>query len=288
MSRGAARNRAAAGPSSQRLRRDQIETRGTPCLLRSFAVIRRKLLAVFAILAMFGFVVSDSLPKLLNPNSGGRDQEVVTLYGKTSIPQRRSMKCTNRRNNANIFMAEINPGCGRNQFGGTKDRDLVDALILEHEADSLGIPAGPDAGRDFLKRITGDQMTSEIFDSLLARMNNRRRAANSSWPSSPTRFGCSESDISRARRSSRLTTSSGPIAIRTSASRQGRRDSGREIPRQGARADCNQRSRPCTKNTRTYCPTPPAKRRASRSPGRSRSRSSRSTAMRSHAGSWTS
>ena len=70
-------------------------------------------------------------------------------------------------------MAEINPFCGRNQFGGTKDRDLVDALILEHEADRLGLPAGPDAGRDFLKTITGDQMTSEIFDSLLARMNNR-------------------------------------------------------------------------------------------------------------------
>ena len=31
---------------------------------------QRKLLAIFAILAMFGFVVSDSLPKLLNPNSG--------------------------------------------------------------------------------------------------------------------------------------------------------------------------------------------------------------------------
>ena len=32
---------------------------------------QRKLLAVFAILAMFGFVVSDSLPKLLNPNTAG-------------------------------------------------------------------------------------------------------------------------------------------------------------------------------------------------------------------------
>ena len=70
---------------------------------------QRKLLAVFAILAMFGFVVSDSLPKLLNPNPGGRDQEVVTLYGKTSIPQRSSTRCTSRRNNANIFMADINP-----------------------------------------------------------------------------------------------------------------------------------------------------------------------------------
>ena len=44
---------------------------------------QRKLLAIFAILAMFGFVVSDSLPKLLNPSYGGRDQPVVKLFGKT-------------------------------------------------------------------------------------------------------------------------------------------------------------------------------------------------------------
>jgi hypothetical protein len=133
---------------------------------------QRKLLAVFAILAMFGFVVSDSLPKLLNPNPGGRDQEVVTLYGKP-VYRSELNEMHNRRNSANIFMSDINFRLGRNFFGGTKDRDLVDALILEHEADTLGIPSGPDAGRDYLKKISGDQMTGEIFDALLGRMNNR-------------------------------------------------------------------------------------------------------------------
>jgi hypothetical protein len=141
----------------------------------SFEVFRRhqkKLLAVFAILAMFGFVVSDSLPKLLSPNSGTRDQPVVTLYGKTIY---RSMLngMHERRNSANMFMSEINMFGGRNQFGGVKDRDLVDALILEHEADRLGLPSGPDVGREFLKMITRNQMTSEIFDSYVDRMNNR-------------------------------------------------------------------------------------------------------------------
>ncbi len=77
-----------------------------------FEVFRRhqkKLLAVFAILAMFGFVVSDSLPKLLNPNSSGRDQEVVTLYGKT-VYRSTLNEMHEKRNNANIFMADINPG----------------------------------------------------------------------------------------------------------------------------------------------------------------------------------
>ena len=36
----------------------------------------------------------------------------------------------------------------RNQFGGVKDRDLVDALILQHEADRLGLPAGPESGEN--------------------------------------------------------------------------------------------------------------------------------------------
>jgi hypothetical protein len=140
-----------------------------------FEVFRRhqkKLLAVFAILAMFGFVVSDSLPKLLSPNSGSRDQPVVSLYGKT-IYRSALNEMHERRNNANIFMAEINPYYGRNQLGGVKDRDLVDALILEHEANGLGLPSGPEVGRDFLKVISQNQMTSEIFDSLLSRMNNR-------------------------------------------------------------------------------------------------------------------
>ena len=133
---------------------------------------QRKLLAVFAILAMFGFVVSDSLPRLLNSNSGGRDQPVVTLYGKT-IYRSALNEMLEQRNYANIFMSELNPSLGRNQFGGTKDRDLVDALVLEHEANSLGIPSGPEAGMAFLKRVTQDRMTSEIFDFLIGRMNNR-------------------------------------------------------------------------------------------------------------------
>jgi len=49
---------------------------------------QRKLLAIFAILAMFGFVVSDSLPKLLNPSYGGRDQPVVKLFRQDSLSQR--------------------------------------------------------------------------------------------------------------------------------------------------------------------------------------------------------
>ncbi len=46
-------------------------------------------------------------------------------------------------------------------------------LILQHEADRLGLPAGPDVGKDFLKNITNNKMTGDLFDILLARLNNR-------------------------------------------------------------------------------------------------------------------
>ena len=49
-----------------------------------FAVFRRhqrKLLAIFAILAMFGFVLADSLPRLLSGGSGGSNANpVVKLF----------------------------------------------------------------------------------------------------------------------------------------------------------------------------------------------------------------
>src|SRR5438874_12466107 len=133
---------------------------------------QRKLLAIFAILAMFGFVVSDSLPKLLSPSSSGRDQPVATLYGKT-VYQSDLNEMAVQRSNANQFLARLSPFGGPNQFGGLKTRDLVDALILQHEADRLGIPAGPDLGREWLKQATQGKLTRDLFEAVMAGFNNQ-------------------------------------------------------------------------------------------------------------------
>lgn len=133
---------------------------------------QRKLLAIFAIMAMFGFVVSDSLPKLLSPSYGGRDQAVATLDGKT-VYRTALQKMLQERTYANLFVSELSPHFGRNPFGGVKDRDLIDALILEREANRLGMPATHEMGRDWLKKITGDRMNRETFDFLLARLNTQ-------------------------------------------------------------------------------------------------------------------
>ncbi len=133
---------------------------------------QRKLLAIFAIMAMFGFVVSDSLPKLLSPNYGGRDQPIATLDGKT-VYRSALQRMLQERTYANLFVSELSPYIGRTPFGGVKDRDLIDALILEREANRLGMPATPQLGRDWLKRITNDRMNRETFEFLLARMNTQ-------------------------------------------------------------------------------------------------------------------
>src|SRR6516165_2775380 len=126
----------------------------------SFEVFRRhqrKLLAIFAILAMFGFVVSDSLPRLLNSNATGRDQPVVKLYGKT-IYQSDLNEMAVERSYANQLVSRIVPYFGPNPFGTLKSRDMVDALILRHEAERLGLPSGPELGREFLKQVTQGRM----------------------------------------------------------------------------------------------------------------------------------
>ena len=145
-----------------------------------FAVFRRhqrKLLAVFAILAMFGFVVADSLPRLLSgaPTAAG-NTVVIDLYGG---PVRRSdlMAMQNQRNNANLFMAELTGLIyGRPSpqfFGELNTRAMVDALVLQHEADRLHMPATAEAGKKWLAQRTNSLMTRELFDLIVSRFNNR-------------------------------------------------------------------------------------------------------------------
>lgn len=140
-----------------------------------FAVFRRhqrKLLAVFALLAMFGFVVGGTLPQLLSGrNQGGADGVVATIYGK---PLYRSevAQLANERATANQFMAALyqhrlfpypNPA----PFGALDTRSIVDLAILRHEADALGIPASVALARDWLKEMTAGALDDRAFNQIL-------------------------------------------------------------------------------------------------------------------------
>jgi peptidyl-prolyl cis-trans isomerase D len=135
-----------------------------------FAVFRRhqrKLLAIFAILAMFGFVLADSLPRLLSPNYGGGRQNpvVVELYNK-KIYRSDLDEMAVQRNNANLFI-------GQPIFGEINNRAIVDALILEHEADALHMPVGSEAGKKWLEQATSGLMNRDMFEARLSRFGNR-------------------------------------------------------------------------------------------------------------------
>lgn len=133
---------------------------------------QRKLLAIFAILAMFGFVVSDSLPRLLSSNTSGRDSLITKVHGR-SIYQSDLNDLATERSLANQFVARLLPYFGDKPFGAYKNRDMVDAIILRQEADRLGLPSGPAVGREWLKQVTQGRMNGELFDLLMADFNNR-------------------------------------------------------------------------------------------------------------------
>src|SRR5437879_6343674 len=104
-----------------------------------FAVFRRhqrQLLAVFAILALVGFVLSDTLPAILRGGAANQRNDVVVaeLYGK---PVRRSdlAELSQERSFANAFMASLMQrmyGFAQPDFfGKTNTPMLVDAFILQ-------------------------------------------------------------------------------------------------------------------------------------------------------------
>jgi hypothetical protein len=141
-----------------------------------FAVFRRhqkKLIAAFGILAMLAFVLSDTLSRVGRENSGKYGNRVIVdLYGKPVYRSDLEM-LAQQRGLANQFLAVA---FGEPQaFGGLNTRDLVDALILKHEADRLQIPETSEFGREWLRSTwarvhPNTPMDRRIFESLLLQL----------------------------------------------------------------------------------------------------------------------
>lgn len=139
----------------------------------AFEVFRRhqrELIAVFGLLAMISFVLSDSLPRLLAPDMSAQDPEVAVLFGR-SVHRSDLNDLARQRSRANLFVGSL-LGSAIEPFGGLSDRELVDAMILEREADRLGMPADPIVGREWLKTIMQGRMNQETFDYIYSRFSN--------------------------------------------------------------------------------------------------------------------
>lgn len=114
---------------------------------------QRKMLAVLAILAMGGFILADSGTKWMANNvreGGGRDEVVATLYGRT-IRESDLSRLLSERQLANGTLAQLRPYfLSEETFGPATVEEGVDAYILEHEADALGIPATAEMAKSWI------------------------------------------------------------------------------------------------------------------------------------------
>ncbi len=138
-----------------------------------FAVFRqhqRKLLAVFAIMAMVGFVLSDTLPRWIN--SGGVNNQDYVIADLFDRPVRRSdlALMDQHRQRANRFMAYI--GADPRFFGGSTQAELIDAMILKHEADRLEIPETSGFARRWIDKQTRSGMTAPMFEMILSKFDS--------------------------------------------------------------------------------------------------------------------
>lgn len=141
-----------------------------------FEVFRRhqkKMLVTIALMAMCSFVVSDYLNRLIN--TGPRIAEnstVATIYGK-SVDRVKVSEMIQRRKLANQFMGTLIGTLLRRQvpgmFGDYSQRSMIDSLILEHQADKLGLPRDTAYARAYIKDVveqklpTRGKMTKELF-----------------------------------------------------------------------------------------------------------------------------
>ncbi len=146
-----------------------------------FAVFRRhqkKLIAVFGILAMIAFLVPAGVTNLLGARSEGTDPEIVKLYGRTVYRSEVDL-LRQERARANRFFQQLQYdlrlqmsqfGPNPEFFGPTDTRSIVDALVLQHEAKRLGMPATHEIALSWLKGIAGERWSPTVAALAVSQM----------------------------------------------------------------------------------------------------------------------
>lgn len=144
-----------------------------------FEVFRRyqkKILAFLAISAMILFTVDLSLVNLFKFQGGAGKDEVITNLYNQPIRASTLQPMLEQRSTANIFMTQLMarfaPFAMTDRFfGGLTTRELMDGLILQQEADKLGLPKPSSImARKWLDQVTDGRMDAKIFEEIRARM----------------------------------------------------------------------------------------------------------------------
>jgi hypothetical protein len=123
---------------------------------------QRKMMAGLAIFAMIAFTLDFSLFRS-QFGAAAQDRVVVELHGRR-VRQSEIANMMAQRSRANDFMVQIT---GRPDYFGRLDtRSIVDALILQHEADRLGMPVDKNLAVKWLRERTDNQLTTALFDQI--------------------------------------------------------------------------------------------------------------------------
>ena len=217
------------------------------------------------------------------PATPGRDQPVVNALRQDDLSAATSTRWQAQRSTGQPVRVAADPYFGPSPVRRhSKTRDLVDALILQHEADRLGMPAGPEVGTrvaqaghrrqddrasssrrcwaGFNNRVSGDQLLADIANQV--RLSQRPATPRLSSPM------VTPYDVFQAYRDQNERVAAKLVEVPVE-----------QVPRPGPRAVRG--GDPGVLRQVQGCPARPvaADARASRSPARFRSRSSRSTAM---------
>jgi hypothetical protein len=123
---------------------------------------QRKMMAALALFAMVAFSLDFSLiQRGLGPAS---ENPVVVKLNNGTLRQADLLPMLAERSRANRFMQQIT---GQpDYFGGLDTRSLVDAVILEREADRLGLPVDKDLAVRWLRQRTDNQLNTALFDQI--------------------------------------------------------------------------------------------------------------------------
>ena len=136
------------------------------------AVFRRHqkvMLVVIGLFAMFGFVAGSTTMNIFSGDPRSADNVEVARIFDQGVKRSEINEFARERVRANRFMyALLRTPQFESFFGQTDTRSIVDALILRHEAQAMGLPATVELGRDWLKKLTGGALDETTFEKILA------------------------------------------------------------------------------------------------------------------------
>lgn len=141
------------------------------------------MLAALAILAMFAFVLADSLPRLFNDYARPTTVDRVVVKVNGSDVRRSDLELRRiQRSRANYVLSQLGLNLGgavapyfdSQTFGPTDDGAMVDALLLERKANAMGIPRSAELARNWIfeqarvrhELFRGIQPTLPAFDPI--------------------------------------------------------------------------------------------------------------------------